>query len=242
MRKVKSHLFVLIVLLGAVLLVPTPGFTQVYVGVYVGSVIPHEADTSGTLTGSDLTISDTEFDLGVMFGGRLGYWLEALNAPFLGIEAEVYGGFPQISGQTLTVAGSTQVPIQEADIDVLTVGFNFLVRYPVGPIQPYGGVGVGILDVGIDEIKSDTPFSIVTPGLSIRGNTGSTFLSTGDDTAAALQLMGGVRAFITDNVALFGEYKWVTAELEFEDVDFDYSASHVYGGIEFHFGPGVHKK
>lgn len=242
MRKVKSRSFVLIVLLGAVLLVPTPGFTQVYIGVYVGSVIPHEADTSETLTGSDLSISDTEFDLGPMFGGRLGYWLEALNAPFLGIEAEIYGGFPQIDGQILTVAGSTQVLIQEADVDVLTVGLNALVRYPVGPIQPYGGVGVGILNVGIDDIITTTPISIVTPGVSLIRSGGSTFLSTGDDTAVALQLMGGVRGFITDNVALFGEYKWVTAEVEFKDVDFDYSASHVYGGIEFHFGPGVHKK
>jgi len=55
--------------------------------------------------------------------------------------------------------------------------------------------------------------------------------------------MGGLRGFVTDNIALFAEYKWVLAELEFADFEIDYSASNVYGGVEWHFGTGgVHQK
>jgi opacity protein-like surface antigen len=217
---------------------------QIYTGVYVGAAIPHEADVTVTQQGIEevrnaieaaglspvtslrLDVTDIEFDAGVMVGGRVGYWLEALDVPFIGLEAEVYGAFPEVSNQDLTVtatgvaagtpfAVNVTGPISKEDVDVVTIGFNAIARYPHGPIQPYGGVGIGIVNAEIDD---------------------------DDDTAAGLQLIGGVRGFVTDNVALFGEYKYVMTELEFGDIEMDYNASHVYGGIEYHFGPGVVQK
>lgn len=266
------RLILLIVGMALVLLAPKPGLAQIYTGLYVGAAIPHEADVSVTdkfvqdatnelnegfaplglsASLSGISVSDIEFDAGVMVGGRVGYWLEALNAPFLGVEAEVYGAFPQASDQTLSIDTSLTVdgtsgavnlstPIEEADLDVVTVGFNLLGRYPSGPVQPYGGVGVGIVHAEFDDIKATGISTFTIDGISSSfASGGETVIESDDDTAPALQLMGGVRGFISDNVALFAEYKWVTTELEFQDIDVDYDASHVYGGVEFYFGPGV---
>lgn len=240
-----SRSLLLVLGLAAVLLVPTPSFAQMYVGVYSGAVIPHDAETGGAGLLEGISASDTEFDVGVMMGGRVGYWLEALDAPFLGLEVEVYGGLPKISDQTITLGGVVvgDVPIQESDFDMITVAFNALLRYPSGPIQPYVGAGLGIVNATADNIKISEPLLVTIPGfVPVVFPTGSVLISGGDDTAPALQVIGGVRGFIADNVALFAEYKWVTAALEFEEFDLDYNASHVYGGIEFYFGPGVHKE
>lgn len=187
MGNVRSRALWLAIVIGAVLQTPTPGFAQMYVGGYGGAVIPDVA----------------EFDAGATAGARIGYWNQAANAPYAGVEVDVSGGLPEF---------------QDKDLDMLTIGFSALFRYPYGPIQPYGGVGLGVV---YGEIESD------------------------GDTAFALQPKGGVRGFIKDNVALFVEYKWVKVyfdDLEIKDIVLDYGASHVVGGIEFHFGPGVHQK
>ena len=242
----KSRSIWLAILLGALLIVPTQSFAQIYVGAYGGAVFPHDADTEGTGDASDVSLSDTEFDVGVMFGARVGYWLEALDLPFIGVEGEFYWSLPEVSDQTVTLGGavSGSVPIQEADFDVGTIGLNLLARYPYGPIQPYAGVGLAILFADVDDIKNSDPILVTLGGVPLGViPAGTTFITGDDDTAVGLQLMGGVRGFVTDNVALFAEYKWVLAEFEFQDIELDYSASHVYGGIEWHFGTGgVHQQ
>lgn len=239
MDTAKSRSIWLAILLGAVLMVPTQSFAQIYVGAYGGAVFPLDADTEvDAILGVDIpsiSSSDIEFDTGVMFGARVGYWLEALGLPMFGVEGEFYWGIPEISGQDVTLAGILPVPIQEADFNVGTIGINLLARYPYYPIQPYGGVGLAILFADIDDIKLSTTV--------LGAPAGTVFLRGDDDTAVGLQLMGGLRGFVTDNIALFAEYKWVLAELEFADFEIDYSASNVYGGVEWHFGTGgVHQK
>jgi len=197
-----------------------------YVGIYGGGAIPHSADVEIKVPPEpsfgvvDLRrgfrdVGDADFDPGVMVGGRVGYWFEGIPYPYVGAEVDFYWANPEIS---LKVAGPS-LPIDE-DIDVYTGVTNLLVRYPYWPIQPYVGFGMGIVTV---DFAGD------------------------NETALAIQLVGGVRGFITDNIALFTEYKWVLSRLEFkgaggEELEFDYSASHVYGGIEYHFGSGVKKR
>ncbi len=242
MDTAKSCSIWLAILLGALLMVPTQSFAQIYVGAYGGAVFPHDADTEvDAVSGIPfpvLALSDIEFDTGVMFGARVGYWLEYFDLPFFGVEGEFYWGLPEIAGQDITLGGVVTIPIQEADFRVGTVALNLLARYPYGPIQPYVGVGGAFLFADVDDIKLSAPVTLL--GTTFPAS--STFLTGDDDTAFGLQLMGGVRGFVSDNVALFAEYKWVTAALEFEEVDIDYNASHVYGGLEFYFGPGVHKE
>ena len=222
-----SRPLVLVFLLAVVLLAPTHSFAQMYVGIYGGGAFPEDSDIEievpvvnllglGDSTFGFDVVGDAEFDPGVMVGGRVGYWFEGV--PIVGAEVDFYWANPEVS---LKVAGPS-LPIDE-DLGVYTGVINLLVRYPYWPIQPYGGFGVGIVNV---DFAGDS------------------------ETAVAFQFMVGVRGFITDNIALFTEGKVVGSRLNFkgelkgsvEKLKFDYIAPHVYGGIEYHFGSGVKKR
>jgi len=249
MDRVKSCSVWLAILLGALLMVPTQSFAQIYVGAYGGAVFPHDADAEiesifGIPT-PGLTSSDVEFETGVMFGARVGYWMEYFDLPFFGVEGEFYWSLPNIESQDVTLGGTGggSVPIQDTDFRVGTVALNLLARYPYGPIQPYAGVGGAFLFADVDDVKLSAPTVFILPGGAVILPAGATVFRGDDDTTFGLQLLGGVKGFVNDNLAIFAEYKWVLAEFEFDTVELDYSASHVYAGLEWHFGTGgVHQQ
>jgi len=223
MDRVKSCSIWVAIMLGALLMLPTQSFAQTYLGVYGGVAIPHDADATlldPVLLGPATFSGEIEFDPAVIAGARLGYFFENFDLPWLGVELDFYWTPPELDRLK---APTFNIPIK-GDVDLISGGLNGLVRYPYGPIQPYAGVGGAI-------VYGDLDFSS----------------NRDDDVTVALQLMGGVRGFVTDNVALFAEYKWVLTEFEFDDkgskLELDYNASNIYGGIEWHFGTGgVHQQ
>jgi opacity protein-like surface antigen len=267
MARNQSRLFLFLIGAALVLLTPNLGFAQMYVGIYGGGAFPLEAETSArsllfekivneaaedgvAVSSLSINIDETEFDAGGILGGRVGYWLE--EYPFLALEAELYWSFPKVSKQNVAFqtsyiangtpgATTVQVPIEEADLQVTTLGINIIARYPSSVLQPYGGVGFGLVGGVVDDVKlsEDTTFSTDGTTFTLEGGDNIYKLIGEDDWVPALQLMGGVRGFIHENIALFVEYKYVTTEFEFHPVQFDYDTSHVYGGIELFFGPGV---
>jgi opacity protein-like surface antigen len=266
----KALLLLLVAWCALIIIVPTPCFAQMYVGIYGGAAFPLEAETSagslllekianegaedGVVVSSlSINVSDTEFDAGWMIGGRVGYWLQ--EYPFLALEGDLSWSFPKISRQsavfqTSFIANGTQgsptveVPIESADLQVTTLGINIIARYPYSTIQPFVGVGFGLVGGFVDDVKlsNDVTFSVDGTTFTLEGGEDIYKLKSDDDWVGALQLIGGVRGFIHDNVALFVEYKYVTTEFEFHPIKLDYDTSHVYGGIELFFGPGVVKR
>jgi hypothetical protein len=66
--------------------------------------------------------------------------------------------------------------------------------------------------------------------------------SASDNAVPGLNVLAGVRYFVTERVALFGEYKYNWATFELDNVAAtaaglkeDYSASHIVGGLSLHF-------
>lgn len=104
---------------------------------------------------------------------------------------------------------------------VTTVGVNFLVRYPGRTFQPYAGIGVGVVIGHIGDsggVQSDT------------------------DVAAGWNVLTGLRAFVTPRVAIFTEYKYTAATLQFNEAfgpsggfEGTYRAQHVLAGLSYHF-------
>lgn len=102
-----------------------------------------------------------------------------------------------------------------------TVGANFIVRYPGRTVQPYigAGIGAGIAHIGkTSTVQSDT------------------------DVSAVWNVLVGLRTFITPTIALFGEYKYTGATLQFDQAFGDlggfsgnYRAQHILGGLLYHF-------
>lgn len=107
---------------------------------------------------------------------------------------------------------------------------NVLARYPGEIIQPYVGVGIGVSGGQLSDANIQVASSQLT------GKAG--------DGAGAFQFLGGVRAYVTKMIFLFGEYKYFAANYKWESegistgspsVNFDFRTQIVSGGIGISF-------
>jgi len=203
-------------------LLATHARAEFYIAGEAGYTIPNDLSnvtTTGATPG--ITISDIDLKDSFMYGGKIGYFFQSLT--WLGVEAEAFNTTPHIKEQTLTAsaAGTTASALSSgAHFRVLTLAFNLIARYPGKTFQPYGGVGLGIFFAKISD------------------ETGS----ISDNGVLGLNALAGIRWFLTDHFALFAEYKYTRAAFSFDNVpatgtglDADYSASHIAGGLSFHF-------
>jgi opacity protein-like surface antigen len=105
---------------------------------------------------------------------------------------------------------------------VTNVGINLIARYPGATFQPYIGIGTGALIARIGD------------SATTRGDT---------DVSSMLNLLTGIRAFVTPYVAIFAEYKYTQSTLEFDNgfaqfgggFNGDYNAQQVVVGVSYHF-------
>lgn len=107
---------------------------------------------------------------------------------------------------------------------VTSVGLNFIARYPGVTFQPYAGVGAAAIIAHISNSPTTRSDSEVTGGLN---------------------LLAGVRAFVTPYVAVFTEYKLTQATLRFDQAFSgfgtaggfmgDYRAQQLVVGVSYHF-------
>jgi opacity protein-like surface antigen len=104
---------------------------------------------------------------------------------------------------------------------VTNVGLNVLFRYPGSTFQPYAGIGGAALIAHI----GDSPTN-----------------SRDSDVGFGVNLLAGVRAFVTPYIALFTEYKYTQGTLVFDRAfppaggfSGDYRAQHVVFGVSYHF-------
>jgi opacity protein-like surface antigen len=140
------------------------------------------------------------------------------------IEGFVSGGSikapPMMSASGLSQAQGTLI--------TLTTMYNLMLRYPGRILQPYLGAGAG-LSTGILYNVNMTS-SNATAGGSSR------------DSSFAYQFLGGLRAFVTTNLFVFGEYKYFVTTYRWEQVgagdvavNLDFHTHIVSGGIGWSF-------
>jgi opacity protein-like surface antigen len=107
---------------------------------------------------------------------------------------------------------------------VTTAAVNFIARYPGATFQPYAGVGAAAVIAHI----SSSPTT-----------------QSDSDVSGGLNLLAGIRAFITPYVAVFTEYKFTQAILHFDQAFSgsgtpggfagDYRAQQLMVGMSYHF-------
>jgi opacity protein-like surface antigen len=158
-----------------------------------------------------------DFDLqnSITYGAKVGYFP---GHSWFGIEGEVLHTTPHIKSLPRT---PTLDEVPGVHLRLTTIGANFIARYPGRTFQPYAGAGIGMAIARIGDtatVQSDT------------------------DVTAAWNLLVGLRAFLTSHVAVFTEYKYQGASLQFDqafgsDGGFagNYRAQHILGGLSYHF-------
>jgi len=130
----------------------------------------------------------------------------------IGIELDVFHSTPHI--KALDNAPGIHLA-------VTNVGLNMLFRYPGPTFQPYAGIGGAALIAHLGQ----------APGTQ-----------SDSDVGFGLNLIAGMRAFVTPYVAIFTEYKYTQSLLIFDQAlgslggfSGDYRAQIVMFGVSYHF-------
>ena len=131
---------------------------------------------------------------------------------WFGIEGEVLQTTPNIKNLD---------DIPGIHLRMTTVGINFLARYPGRTFQPYAGAGVGVVIAHLSDSATTQSDTDVTGGWNV---------------------LAGLRAFVTPYVAVFTEYKYTGATLQFDQAfrtgggfEGTYGAQLVMFGLSYHF-------
>jgi hypothetical protein len=180
-----------------------------------------------------------------IYGLKIGYFLpDRMN--WLGFEVEGFNTSPNVKPST----GPGGIPVPGASLRVTTMAFNAIIRgkFACGPsrnepsrrttteshrdvyghqedlfcpLQPYVGAGLGV-------------FFAHTNGIG-GGNSDS------DNAVPGFNGLAGVRYFLTEHIAVYGEYKYNRATFTFDRANTagglsgDYSVHNIVGGLSFHF-------
>lgn len=164
---------------------------QFAVDAYVGPNFPSDEDASlktNVPPSAPFNVSgEADYDGGVTFGGRTGFWFNAFPLVDLGIFADV--------------SGVTQ-EVEDADFDFVPISLLPMVRMPLmktdehpnGRLQPYIGIGPSLVYSELDN--------------------GDLEDSTWD---AALDARAGVTYMLIESFGLFTEYRATYFEPSFDD-------------------------
>lgn len=192
-----------------------------------------------------------------MFGARVGYFFNQFGFPWAGLELEAFSTGPTLKSQTVPYTQNITLSCQQtppcpvvpngiqstsvkstaafgqADFRVSTLALNAVVRYPGKIFQPYAGVGVGLFYFQVNNLRvQDCKTTSPCPG-------GAPLSTNGRDLQPGLNAFGGLKVFVTDSIAVFGEFKYNSATIQqLENIyglGGNYSIQHLLGGIAYHF-------
>jgi len=206
------------------LLLGPPARGEMYVAGQVGVTLPNDATSveysTNLLPGQTFKGNDLELQTAVMYGAKLGYYFESIK--WLGLETEVYNTNPHVKQQNVVVGGTSLGVVSGSHLRVLNWSpVTVVARYQMGRLEPYAGVGLGLYFARLKDSASGDSTSSTTPGLNTQV---------------------GLRYRITDHVALFGEWKYNYARLNFDETptaflktDATYTAHHLVFGLGYHF-------
>jgi len=214
MRWVKEVFLYCLVAIVSLLFIPGISKAEIYLGAMGGISLPNDfSDVTSQGAFPDMPLPNAALGNAAMGGAKAGFYMP--DYEWLGFETEGYFTEPEFSP---FVAQGV-----DANLRVITWGFNALIRYPGERFQPYVGAGVGIF---FAEIDTDLQ------GQSLKQNwvPGFTFL-------------GGFRGFVTNSIALFAEYKYNQATFDLRTTVFNlpfgfegtYSTNIIAAGLSYHF-------
>lgn len=200
---------------------------QTYVALYGGiTILDSFKEVRGVGSLSAAKLSNLDLARSPIYGAKLGMFLPGQDR-WLGVETELFYTHPHIKQQNITFTGSgvtcpggAPAPCVEnfagGHLRIAMLAINWIMRYPGERFQPYVGVGPGIFYGRVSGVE----------------------LGTGSDTSLGINALAGARFFLTDRVALFGEYKFNRVTFDFGgtvETRVLYQPHHFVGGLSLHF-------
>lgn len=208
------------------LMLPTVVWAEAYISGFAGVTLPQElTNMEGVVapsTARNNPVEDLALANSFVSGVKLGYYLPG-KLRWLGAETEFFYTNPHVkqqrfssggirgTGGTYTVQGAAG-----SHMRVATQALNLVVRYPGERFQPYAGIGIGMFWGRVSGFITDT----------------------GSDTALGLNYLTGLRYFLTQNIAAFGEYKYSATTFDFGGsamLRADYNVHNFVFGVGYHF-------
>ncbi len=199
--------------------------TEIYVSLYMQGSRP--LNRPARLQEDPFTNTDVQGGLG---GGLKVGFFPAFAGRYVGLEAELSGLDGKANAPAATTGGVTRsASFRLQSINAMA---NLLLRYPGDVMQPYIGIGAG-LSGGFAR------------DLNLQHSTIGVVNENAADGAFAYQLIGGVRANVSDRVFLFTEYKYFVANYQWESefangsrgpsFTLNYRTHIIAGGLGFSF-------
>jgi opacity protein-like surface antigen len=167
---------------------------------------------------SAVKLTDLKLERSAIYGAKLGFFLPGEDR-WSGLEMEVFYTNPHIKQQDITFTGTgppTTTNFAGGHVRIATWAVNWILRYPGEYFQPYVGVGPGIF----------------------WGRMSGLDLGTGSDTSLGLNALVGARIFLSQRLALFGEYKYNRVSFDFGGtaaIHVTYQPQYFVGGLSLHF-------
>lgn len=199
--------------------------TEIYVSFFMQGSRP--LNRPARLQEDPFTNTDVQGGLG---GGLKVGFFPAFAGRYVGLEAELSGLDGKVNAPAATTGGVTRSA--NFRLQSINAMANLLLRYPGDVMQPYIGLGAG-LSGGFAR------------DLSLQHSTIGVVHENAADGAFAYQLIGGVRANVSDRVFLFTEYKYFVANYQWESefangshgpsFTLNYRAHIIAGGLGFSF-------
>lgn len=192
----------------------------------LGVSLPNKfSNIEGVGSNAGVTASDLSLANSLMYGAKLGYYFDSMK--WLGVETEVFNSTPHLKQQTATFSsGGVSVPVDVTGQNIRVLNWapvNIVVRYQMGQLEPYAGIGMGVFFARIKDGESGESSSSTKVGLNTQV---------------------GLRYMVTKNMSLFGEWKYNRASFDFGESSptqatggfkGDYSAHLLAFGVGYHF-------
>jgi Outer membrane protein beta-barrel domain len=191
--------------------VARPASAEWFLDVYGGATFTQDTDIK--FRGGTTLDDKVKFDTVGTGGGRLGYWLDGLGLPWLGVALDASYFAPKASDAPIDTRLEV-IPI--SGLLMLRAPLFASVAFPHGQLQPYvaGGPSLFIADVKIEdpvtgERRSDAQVEI------------------GGD------LRAGIAFLFTPNFGIFaeGRYTFFQTNPGGQNTEFDVEAFHALGGL-----------
>jgi opacity protein-like surface antigen len=211
MIKFTGWLTLILTVCGLLVLFQQTANAESYVAGFAGYGLSAQlSDVRGTGDIAGRTGSNLDLQNSPIYGLKVGHFLDGLK--YFGGEAELYTATPYLKQQQLSLSSPTQTAtIPGAHQRVTTAAFNVVYRYPGQVVQPYAGVGLGL-------------FWFTTPTST-----------AGSEVRPGLNVLAGTRVLVTEQMALFGEYKYNHTSFPGGDFNANYNAHFVVFGVGYHF-------